>query len=102
MNAGFDDVDLARLHARRTVKWTLYGPDVLAAWVAEMDFDVAPPVRAAIIEAVEREDFGYLEGDLGSLTTACAAFLAEHFEWNVAPARIFPIADVLCGISAAL
>ena len=27
----FDGVDLARLRARRTVKWTLYGPDVLAA-----------------------------------------------------------------------
>jgi len=29
------------------VKWSLYGPDVLAAWVAEMDFDVAPVVRQA-------------------------------------------------------
>ena len=58
----FDDVDIARLRRRRTVKWTLYGPDVLAAWVAEMDFDVAPPVRAALLEAVDREDFGYVEG----------------------------------------
>ena len=56
---GFDDVDVERLRRRRTVKWSLYGPDVLAAWVAEMDFDVAPPVRAAIQAAVDREDFGY-------------------------------------------
>ena len=42
MNEVFDDVDVARLRRRRTVKWTLYGPDVLAAWVAEMDFDAAP------------------------------------------------------------
>ena len=41
------DVDLARLRRRRTVKWSLYGPEVLAAWVAEMDFAVAPVVRAA-------------------------------------------------------
>ena len=52
---------------RRTVKWSLYGPDVLAAWVAEMDFDVAPVVRPAILDAVDREDFGYVEADLGAL-----------------------------------
>src|SRR5215470_11287383 len=71
----FDDVDTARLRRRRTVKWSLYGPDVLAAWVAEMDFDTAPAVRAAIVEAVAREDFGYVEPDLGELTTACVQYM---------------------------
>jgi cystathionine beta-lyase len=98
----FDDVDVDRLRRRRTVKWTLYGPDVLAAWVAEMDFDVAPVVRAAILEAVAREDFGYVEADLSALTSACAAFLESEHGWHVAPNRIFPIADVLGGITAAL
>src|SRR4051794_36983896 len=95
----FDAVDLDRLRRRRTVKWTLYGPDVLAAWVAEMDFDVAPAVRTAIVDAVEREDFGYLEADLGALTSACAEFLAHEHGWAVAPTRIFPVADVLSGIA---
>jgi cystathionine beta-lyase len=102
MSWGFDDVDLDRLRARRTVKWSLYGPDVIAAWVAEMDFDVAPVVRRAIAGAVEREDFGYVEADLGALTGATAAFLATRHGWEVSPARIFPIADVLVGIGAAL
>src|SRR5579862_5615126 len=66
----FDGVDLARLRARRTVKWTLYGPDVLAAWVAEMDYDVAPVVRTALLDAVAREDFGYIPADLTELTIA--------------------------------
>ena len=26
-----------------------------------MDFDIAPPVRAALLAAVDREDFGYVE-----------------------------------------
>jgi cystathionine beta-lyase len=102
MHADFDAVDVERLRRRRTVKWSLYGPDVLAAWVAEMDFDVAPVVRAAILEAVDREDFGYVAADLGDLTTACAEFLASVYGWTVSPARIFPVADVLGGISAAL
>jgi len=83
------------------VKWSLYGPDVLAAWVAEMDFDVAPVVRAAILDAVDREDFGYVEGDLSALTTATSDVLAAQHVWSVPPARIFPIADVLAGIAAA-
>ena len=98
----FDDVDVERLRRRRTVKWTLYGPDVLAAWVAERDFDVAPPVRAAILDAVDREDFGYVAADVGELTTACAGFLDSEHGWRVPPSRIFPVADVLTGISAAL
>jgi cysteine-S-conjugate beta-lyase len=102
MTAPFDNVSVDRLRRRRTVKWTLYGPDVLAAWVAEMDFDVAPAVRAAILDAVDREDFGYVEADLGALTTACAAFIETRYGWVVPPARIFPVADVLSAISTAL
>jgi cystathionine beta-lyase len=95
-------VRLDDLRRRRTVKWSLYGPDVLAAWVAEMDFDVAPPVRAALVDAVDREDFGYAPADLSDLTTACAAFLSTTHGWEVSPARVFPVADVLSGITGAL
>jgi cystathionine beta-lyase len=79
----FDAVSLETLRRRRTVKWTLFGPDVLAAWVAEMDFSVAEPIRAALIEAVDREDFGYLPANLSELTSACAGFLASAHGWDV-------------------
>jgi cystathionine beta-lyase len=102
VSSPFDAVDVEALRRRRTVKWRLYGDDVLAAWVAEMDFDVAPVVRAAILEAVDREDFGYVEPDLSELTTACATFCAERFGWDVQPNRVVPVADVLRGIWAAL
>ena len=99
---GFDEVDVGWLRRRRTVKWSLYGPDVLAAWVAEMDFRVAPPVRAAILEAVEREDFGYVAADQSQLPAACADFMARRYGWTVSPTRVFPVADVIGGIAAAL
>lgn len=96
------DVDLDALRRRRTVKWTLHGPDVLAAWVAEMDFAVAEPVRAAILEAVDREELGYAPADSPELTAACAAFLDRRYDWAVSPTRVFPVADVLVGIAGAL
>ena len=98
----FETVSVERLRRRRTVKWTLYGPDVLAAWVAEMDFDVAPAVRAALLDAVEREDFGYVEADLSELTGAAAAFFSSTYGWDVPAHRVFPVADVLAGIRGAL
>ncbi len=102
MTSSFDDVVEEELRRRRTVKWTLYGPDVLAAWVAETDFPLAPPIRSALIQAIERSDLGYPPADTTELTTACAEFLAESYGWHVPPARIFLVADVLAGISGAL
>lgn len=102
VDSPFDAVSLERLRRRRTVKWTLYGPGVLAAWVAEMDFDVASAVRAALLDAVDREDFGYVEADLAELTTACTGFWADAYGWSVSPRRVFPVADVLTGIGGAL
>lgn len=51
--------DLKRLRSLDSAKWTKYGPDVLPAWVADMDFDQAPPIKAAINAVLERGDLGY-------------------------------------------
>ena len=102
MTTPFDDVTEDELRRRRTVKWTLYGPDVLAAWVAEMDFAVAPPIREAVHHAVETSALGYAPADTTALTSACAGFLSESYGWQVSPARVFLVADVLAGISGAL
>lgn len=48
-----------RVHNRVGVKWSAYGPDVLAGWVADMDFDPPQPVLDAIRGHVERGDLGY-------------------------------------------
>ena len=98
----FDDVDRAALQRRRTIKWSLHGDEVLAAWVAEMDFHVAPVVRRALIDAIDREDFGYLPADLSELTEACARFISARYGWELPASRIFPVADVLSGIAGCL
>src|SRR5947208_8213344 len=61
----FDDLSLERLRKRRGSKWAKYGPDVLPAWVAEMDFALAPSVHRALQEAIELGDCGYAhEGEI--------------------------------------
>ena len=47
---------MAWLRGRRTAKWARYGDGVLAAWVAEMDFGTAAPIRKALYAAVEIDE----------------------------------------------
>jgi len=49
-----DSLSAAELHRSSGVKWRLFGEDVLPAWVADMDFPVAPPVHRAIRDLVGR------------------------------------------------
>lgn len=58
----FDNVR-SRLNTN-SVKWdglnTLYGdPDLLAMWVADMDFDPSPAIQSAIKEVAENQVLGY-------------------------------------------
>src|SRR6266571_8715419 len=59
MRSGFEDLDLDRLRRRRSEKWRLHPPDVLPAFIAEMDYDLAEPVLAALREALDLGDCGY-------------------------------------------
>jgi cystathionine beta-lyase len=45
---GATDFGIATLRARRTNKWHKFSPDVLPAWVADMDFGVAPSITEAL------------------------------------------------------
>jgi cysteine-S-conjugate beta-lyase len=47
-----DRITADQLRARGSYKWTTGGPGVIGAFVAEMDFGVAPPIEAALLAAV--------------------------------------------------
>jgi len=88
--------DLATLRRRRSSKWGQHPPDVLPAFVAEMDVALAPPVRAALLEAVELGDTGYAEP--GRLFEAFAGFARRRFGWEPDPGRMVLMPDVMAGI----
>jgi cystathionine beta-lyase len=97
---GFDDLSLDLLQARRSEKWVRYPSDVLPAWVAEMDFPLAPPVRDALLAAVERNDTGY--ANPGDLPVAFSDYALSRFEWTVPPDRVFVAGDVMLAAAAVL
>jgi cystathionine beta-lyase len=97
---GFDALDLDVLRARRTVKWSRYPADVLPAWVAEMDFPLAPAVFKAVRRALDAHDLGY--SDSAGLAEAFATWAARNQGWRPDPALACPVADVMAGLEAAL
>ncbi len=92
------DCSLERLRARTSHKWRTYPADVLPAFVAEMDFDPAEPIKEAIRAALASGDLGYPhKGDLGD---AFAEFAADRLGgWSPDPDLIFAIPDVMTGIA---
>lgn len=96
-------LDLARLRRRRGEKWQLHPPDVLPAWVAEMDFPLAAPIRQVLAEALENDDLGYpINPRPQDLPTAFAERMAARFGWRVDPHRVEVLTDVVQGIYVAL
>ena len=91
------DCSLAMLRRRKSFKWRTYPDDVLPAFVAEMDFDLAEPIKEAVRAAVAISDVGY--GHMGKLGEAFAAYARERLGWSPDPARIFAIPDVMTGIA---
>jgi cystathionine beta-lyase len=100
MDAILGECSLERLRRRRTYKWRTYPDDVLPAFVAEMDFDVAEPVLDAVRDALDNGDLGY--PDKGDLGDAFAAFAAGRLDWAVDPDLVFAIPDVMTGITETL
>lgn len=85
---------------RTSVKWRLWGPEVLPLWVAEMDAQPCPAVVEAVTAAVARGDTGYPMG--GPYAVSLARFADRWWGWEVDPAATAGCADVMIGIEAVL
>jgi cysteine-S-conjugate beta-lyase len=97
--------DLTDDEARRAIvlKWGTVDPDVLPAWVAEMDYALAPPIREALLDAVNTGVTGYPVFDPGGrLGEAYAGFAARHFGQRLDPAHVIGTVDVTAGVRVAL
>lgn len=96
----FDSITVEQLRRRRSAKWTMIPPDVLPAWVAEMDFPLDDGVRAALAESIAHDDCGYANG--AGVGEAFAEFVQARYGWTLDPRGVFVIPDVLVGIAELL
>jgi cysteine-S-conjugate beta-lyase len=102
LNPELTELSLENLRLRRSAKWRFYDPDVLPAFVAEMDFPLAPAVKIALAEAVELDDTGYAYPDALGLPQVFAEFAAARLGWEVDPAGVTAAPDVVNAITSLL
>jgi cystathionine beta-lyase len=101
--ARLDQLSEAVLRQRTGEKWQLYPPDVLALWVADMDYPVAEPIRRRLQRALDVGDTGY---PLHPLPTRLPGLFAERAErlygWRVDPRRVELLSEVVQGMYVAI
>jgi cystathionine beta-lyase len=91
---GATDFDIATLRARRTNKWHRFPTDVLPAWVADMDFGVAPSITAALTRLTKNQEYGYAARE-GALADAFVRRMEQRFGWHTDPADTVAIGDLV-------
>ena len=93
-----DKVSIDQLRRRGSLKWTMF-PGTIGAFVAEMDYGMAPAIEAALHDAIDINMTGYLPPKLvDELGQACSRWQSDQYGWNVPSDRIRPLPDVLSGL----
>ncbi|MEU4689646.1 aminotransferase class I/II-fold pyridoxal phosphate-dependent enzyme [Actinoplanes sp. NPDC023714] len=87
------EVDVTRLRSGYGVKWGDLDEGVLGAWVADMDFPVAPAIRRRLHEAT---DFGYPHWPGGDpVVAAFEERMATRHGWRPSPGRTRIFTDLI-------
>ena len=103
LRQAIDSTTPAMLRARGSVKWSAPGPGGFGAAVAEMDFGAAPAILDALAGLSADANFGYLPPFLAEeLSAACAEFAKRRYGWDVDPALIHHVPDVIKALELAI
>lgn len=97
------DLDSERVRNRPGIKWGRQGPDVLAAWVADMDLEMPDVVLDAVRERIDSGGLGYDFYDKPILVLdVFAKRMGAAFGWEVDPADTLRVHDVIQGLELAI
>jgi cystathionine beta-lyase len=84
-----------------SIKWNIFGDDILPMWIADMDFQSPEPVIKALHERIDHGIFGY--GCLPEgLRQAIKKHLMETQHWSVDEEEISFISGVVTGFNHAI
>ena len=92
----------AELRRLQGLKWSRYGPEVLPAWVADMDLLPPDVVNRAIEPFVARRDYGYNFDVVRRLNPAFVQWQQRHHGWKPDLDDVHRFCDVLHAIDLVL
>ena len=94
--------DLDRCRSLTGIKWKHYDPDVLPAWVADMDLPPAPVAVEAVRSLVDRGDFGYTWAAASQLPEAFASWQEHHHGWRPPTDELRLFCDVVQAVEVSV
>ncbi|KQR39800.1 MalY/PatB family protein [Microbacterium sp. Leaf159] len=98
----FDQITHDDLRHAGSMKWTTF-PDMIGAFVAEMDFGLAPAVNTAVKDALDLGVTGYLPEKLAKdLSAATSRWYSDSYGWEIAPDRVHHVPDVIAAFELAI
>ncbi|MCB1739156.1 MAG: PatB family C-S lyase [Gammaproteobacteria bacterium] len=93
------DGSIAALRRKHGGKWNRYGSEVLPAWVADMDFELAEPLRVYLEERIEAHDLGYpMKAADDPLPAVFCDRMQSRYGWQPDVDGVEVIIDVVQGI----
>lgn len=102
---GLRSLDIEALRAKRGAKWQ-HSSSRYAAWIADMDFAVAPAIRDHLGAVIVGDEFGYPNwGGPGAHSPAVAAFIdrmISRYDWRPNVDRLHEMNDVIQGVRVAI
>jgi cystathionine beta-lyase len=100
--ANYDSITADELRDIGSVKWTMF-PKTIGAFVAEMDFGLAPPVSQALRTTLDRGLTGYLPEALSTqMSAATSAWCLDAYSWDVPAKWVHPVPDVIAALEIAI
>lgn len=95
----FDSITAEHLFTTGGSKWAQYG-DAYGAFVAEMDFGLAEPIKQTLHQMVDNNLSGYLSPVwVERLKQATVGLLDRRYGWQVEPRNVLLGPDVLTGLT---
>jgi len=96
MQYNFDEIIPRR--ETESIKWNLYGKEILPFWVADMDFRSPQPVIDALEARVKHGVFGYPAENL-ALKETIRERLSNLYQWNISLEDIVFLPGVVNGFN---
>lgn len=84
-----------------STKWNRHDPDVIEAWVADMDFPAADAIRDALARRTQGGFFGYADPP-AALEPAIGQWLHDRFEWDIDSAALTHLPGVVNAFNTVL
>ena len=99
MSIDFDTVIDRR--GTSSIKWDKYADrnDVIAMWVADMDFQSPAPVLTALHQRIEHGVFGYTPQPPVALVEIVVEHLKRCYHWSVDPEWLVWLPGLVCGLN---